>query len=150
MVQTADSSAKPQLAEYGDMKIGELAQRSGVGIDTVRYYERERLLPKAQRLASGYRVYDQDDVRRLCFVRRAKVLGFTLPEIRDLLALSDHRDDDMGSMKAAAVEKLSDVKTKLAELNRIREALETLVASCPGHGTLEQCPILNALAEDDQ
>ena len=132
------------------MKIGELAQRSGVGIDTVRYYEREGLLPKAQRLASGYRVYDENDVRRLRFVRRARVLGFTLPEIRDLLALSDHRDDDMASMKAAAVEKLSDVKAKLAELNRIREGLETLVASCPGHGALERCPILNALAEDDQ
>lgn len=132
------------------MKIGELAQRSGVGIDTVRYYEREGLLPKAQRLASGYRVYDSHDVRRLRFVRRAKALGFTLPEIRDLLALSDHRDDDMGSMKAAAVEKLADVRNKLAELDRIREGLETLIASCPGHGALEQCPILNALAENEQ
>ena len=78
------------------MKIGELAQRAGVGIDTVRYYEREGLLPPAQRLASGYRVYAQDDVLRLRFVRRAKALGFTLPEIRDLLTLSSHRDDDMG------------------------------------------------------
>lgn len=130
------------------MKIGELAQRSGVGIDTVRYYEKEGLLPRAQRLASGYRVYDQQDVRRLRFVRRAKALGFTLPEIRELLALSDHRDDDMATMKTAATEKLADVRAKIAELNRIREGLETLVASCPGHGSLEQCPILNALAED--
>jgi Cu(I)-responsive transcriptional regulator len=132
------------------MKIGELAHRSGVGVDTVRYYEREGLLPKAQRLASGYRVYDNNDVRRLRFVRRAKALGFTLPEIRDLLALSDHRGDDMAAIKTVAIEKLSDVKAKLAELDRIRAGLETLVASCPGHGALEQCPILNALAEDDQ
>ena len=132
------------------MKIGELAQRSGVGIDTVRYYEREGLLPKAPRLASGYRVYTQQDVKRLRFVRRAKALGFTLPEIRELFALSYQRDDDMAAMKAAATEKLADVHTKLAELNRIREGLETLVASCPGHGTLDQCPILNALAEDEQ
>jgi Hg(II)-responsive transcriptional regulator len=130
------------------MKIGELAQRAGVGIDTVRYYEKEGLLPKAQRLASGYRVYDEQDVRRLHFVKRAKALGFTLPEIRELLALSDHRDDDMAAMKAAATEKLADVQAKIAELNRIREGLETLVASCPGHGALEQCPILTALAED--
>ncbi|QNP41736.1 heavy metal-responsive transcriptional regulator [Lysobacter solisilvae (ex Woo and Kim 2020)] len=130
------------------MKIGELAHRAGVGIDTVRYYEKEGLLPRAQRLASGYRVYDPQDLRRLQFVRRAKALGFTLPEIRDLLALSAHRDDDMASMKAAATEKLADVQAKIAELTRIREGLETLVASCPGHGALGQCPILNALAED--
>lgn len=130
------------------MKIGELAQRAGVGIDTVRYYEREGLLPKAPRLASGYRLYDQNDVRRLRFVRRAKALGFTLPEIRELLALSSHRDDDMSAMKAAAIDKLTDVHAKLAELNRIRAGLEALVASCPGHGALDDCPILNALAED--
>lgn len=129
------------------MKIGELAQRAGVGIDTVRYYEREGLLPKAPRLASGYRVYDQNDIRRLRFVRRAKALGFTLPEIRELLALSSHRDDDMAAMKAAAIAKLTDVHAKLAELNRIREGLELLIASCPGHGSLDDCPILNALAE---
>lgn len=132
------------------MKIGELAKRTGVGIDTVRYYERERLLPKAQRLISGYRVYDAADVKRLQFVRRAKALGFTLPEIRELLALSDHRDDDMATLKAAAMEKLADVQAKIAELDRIRMGLETLVASCPGHGALAQCPILNALAEDEQ
>ena len=132
------------------MKIGQLAQRSGVNIDTVRYYEREGLLPKAQRLASGYRVYDESDVKRLRFVRRAKALGFTLVEIRELLELSDHRDDDMATLKTVAIEKIADIEAKIAELERIRAALETLAASCPGHGALEQCPILNALAEDDQ
>ena len=131
------------------MKIGELAQRAGVGIDTVRFYERQGLLPKARRLASGYRVYDPGDVKRLRFVRRAKALGFTLEEIRDLLALSDHRDDDMAALKGLATEKLADVQAKLAELNRIREGLETLVVACPGHGALAQCPILNALSEDE-
>lgn len=132
------------------MRIGELAQRAGVGIDTVRYYEREGLLPKAQRLASGYRVYDADDARRLRFVRRAKALGFTLPEIRELLALSGHRQDDMAGMKAAATEKLADVRAKLAELERMRAGLEALIAACPGHGALAQCPILTALAGDDE
>lgn len=132
------------------MKIGQLAQRSGVNIDTVRYYERQGLLPRAQRLASGYRVYGENDVKRLRFVRRAKALGFTLVEVRELLGLSDHRDDDMAALKATALEKVADIKSKLAELERIRVALETLAASCPGHGALEQCPILNALAEDDQ
>lgn len=131
------------------MKIGELAQRAGVGIDTVRYYERQGLLPLPVRQASGYRSYAVPDIARLRFVRRAKALGFTLEEIRDLLALSGRRDDDMGSLKAAAAEKLMDVEAKLAELTRIRDGLQTLVASCPGHGALEQCPILHALDEDN-
>lgn len=129
------------------MKIGELAQRAEVNIDTVRYYERQGLLPVPQRLRSGYRQYEQDDVARLRFVRRAKALGFTLTEIRDLMELSSHRERDMAGMKIAAIRKLSDVEEKLAELTRIRDGLKTLVASCPGHGALEQCPILNALAE---
>lgn len=132
------------------MKIGELAQRSGVRIDTVRYYEREGLLPRATRLASGYRVYDDADVRRLRFVRRAKALGFSLPEIRDLLFLSDHRDEDMAAMKAAAIDRLAAVDSKLAELTRIREGLQALIESCPGYGAVAECPILGALAGDDE
>jgi Zn(II)-responsive transcriptional regulator len=131
------------------MKIGQLAQRAGVGIDTVRYYEREGLLPRAQRLASGYRTYAEQDVKRLRFVRRAKALGFTLPEIRELLDLSAHRDDDMAAMKAAAIGKIADVEAKLAELERVRSGLRALVASCPGHGALGQCPILEALAGEE-
>lgn len=132
------------------MKIGELAKRSGVGIDAVRFYEREGLLPNIQRLASGYRVYADADLKRLRFVTRAKALGFTLQEIRDLLALSDHRDGDMAELKAVAMEKLDSVQAKLAELERIRAGLQMLVTSCPGHGALEQCPILDALAEDER
>lgn len=131
------------------MKIGELAHRADVGIDTVRYYERQGLLPAPQRLASGYRRYDPADVARLSFVRRAKALGFTLGEIRDLLALSSERDDDMAAMKTAAAEKLADVEIKLAELTRIRDGLKTLVEACPGRGALQRCPILNALTEEN-
>lgn len=132
------------------MKIGELAHRADVGIDTVRYYERQGLLPAPQRQASGYRHYDPSDVARLRFVRRAKALGFTLVEIRELLALSGRREDDMGGLKTAATAKLVDVEARLAELIRIRDGLQALVTSCPGHGALEQCPILNALAEDQR
>lgn len=130
------------------MKIGELAHRAGVGIDTVRYYERQGLLPPPARQASGYRQFEASDVARLRFVRRAKALGFTLGEIRELLELSGHRDDDMGRMKEAAAQKLLEVDAKVAELTRIRDGLETLVTACPGHGVLGECPILNALAEE--
>lgn len=131
------------------MQIGLLAKRAGVPIDTVRYYERNGILPPPERQASGYRAYDERDVERLRFLRRAKALGFTLVEIRDLLELSSRRDDDMGSLKTAASEKLADVERKLAELSRIRDGLRVLVAACPGHGALQRCPILAALAQED-
>ena len=132
------------------MKIGELARRADVAIDTVRYYERQGLLPAPERTLSGYRQYDESDVERLRFVRRAKALGFTLAEIRDLLALSGRREADMAGMKRAAETKLADVEAKLAELQRIRGGLQALIASCPGHGALEHCPILGALAGDER
>ncbi len=131
------------------MQIGQLAKHAGVPIDTVRYYERHGILPPAVRQASGYRRYGKEDIARLRFVRRGKALGFTLVEIRDLLALSGRRADDMAGLKATATEKLADVERKLDELIRIRDGLKTLVASCPGHGALDHCPILAALAEQD-
>ena len=91
------------------MKIGELARAAGVPIDTVRYYERQGLLPLPARTASGYRQYGHDDAARLRFVRRAKALGFTLEEIRELLSLSARREADMAGMKAAAMQKLADI-----------------------------------------
>lgn len=130
------------------MKIGQLSRRADTGIDTVRFYEREGLLPQPQRLASGYRLYASADLARLRFIRRAKALGFTLSEIRELLALSDRREDDMAGLKVAATEKLADVESRLLELTRIRDGLLALVTACPGHGALDRCPILNALAED--
>ncbi|UHQ21427.1 heavy metal-responsive transcriptional regulator [Lysobacter sp. 5GHs7-4] len=131
------------------MQIGQLAKRAGVPIDTVRYYERNGILPAPERQASGYRAYDERDVERLRFLRRAKALGFTLVEIRDLLALSASRGDDMAGLKATASEKLADVERKLAELGRIRDGLSALIEACPGHGALERCPILAALAQED-
>ena len=129
------------------MKIGQLARQAGVPIDTVRYYERHGLLPEPTREASGYRVYQPTDVDRLRFVRRAKALGFTLVEVRELLALSDHRDEDMAELRATAAGKLADIDYKLAELTRIRAGLQTLVNACPGHGELRSCPILHALTD---
>ena len=130
------------------MKIGELARAAGVPIDTVRYYERQGLLPLPARTASGYRQYGHDDAARLRFVRRAKALGFTLEEIRELLGLSARREADIAGMKAAAMQKLADIDDKLAELQRMRAGLDSLIASCPGHGALEHCPILDALADE--
>ena len=130
------------------MKIGELAKRADVPIDTVRYYEREGLIPPPIRRASGYRDYVDADVDRLRFMRRAKGLGFTLHEIRELLSLTAMSGDDMAALNAQTQAKLRDVEARIHALTRIREALQSLVTACPGHGALDRCPILAALSED--
>ena len=131
------------------MKIGELATKAGVSIDTVRYYEREGVLPTPKRHDSGYRRYSVDDVERLQFVRRAKALGFSLQEITELLSLSKRRGDDMISVRLAAESKLQDVNHKLDELTRIKHGLDSLLAACPGHGEISDCPILAALTKSE-
>ncbi|TXH04778.1 MAG: heavy metal-responsive transcriptional regulator [Nevskiaceae bacterium] len=129
------------------LTIGKLATQAGVAVDTVRFYEREGLLPAPPRLDSGYRLYPADAVKRLRFIRRAKALGFTLPEIGELLALSAPRAD-VRKVKRAAQGKLQLLDAKITELERIRAGLRQLVAHCPGHGDSGDCPILNALNEE--
>lgn len=129
------------------MGIGTLAKRAGVGIDTVRYYERSGLLAPSQRLASGYRRYTPLELARLRFIRRAQALGFTLSEVRELLALSAKRD--VARVKRSAEAKLQDVDRKILALQRIRDGLATLVAACPGHGRAADCPILQALGGEE-
>lgn len=131
------------------MNIGQLAREAGVPIDTVRYYERQHLLPTAARSAGGYRIFGQQDLRRLRFIRRAKALGFSLEEIAELLTLSDRHAQDMGSVRDTARARLADIEQRMVELQRMQAALSQLVDACPGHGALEQCPILAALTEDN-
>ena len=85
------------------MRIGELARRSGLSADAIRFYESQQLLPPTRRSAAGYRQFGDDDLRRLNFIRRAKRLGFSLPEIGELLALSTSEDDDMGALRDSAI-----------------------------------------------
>ncbi|HET8764117.1 MAG TPA: heavy metal-responsive transcriptional regulator [Rhodanobacter sp.] len=131
------------------LTIGSVARRVGVAIDTIRYYEREGLMPAPQRRASGYRSYGEAAVVQLRFIRRAKELGFTLEEIRDLLALSADRQRGVKAVKQRAQQRLATITRRIAELTRVRDALAELVASCPGHGKPEQCPILRALTDDE-
>ncbi len=127
--------------------IGALAKRAGVRIDTVRYYERSGLLAPKSRLESGYRRYGDEELTRLRFIRRAQVLGFSLKEIGELLALSKARD--VARVKRATQTKLADVEERIAALVRMREALSTLVNTCPGHGEPADCPILKALGGEE-
>ena len=127
------------------LSIGQLAQRAGVRVDTVRYYERDGLLAPAVRLDSGYRRYGDAELKRLLFIRRAKVLGFSLEDIRTLLSLSSERN--VARVKRTAEEKLADVEQRIAELRRIRTGLHDLIDACPGEGDPAMCPILAALTK---
>lgn len=133
--------------ETAGMQIGQLARQAGVAIDTVRYYERQGLLPPPARQASGYRRYATEDVARLRFIRRAKDLGFTLQEIRDLLKLSAAQDGDRGEVRALAQQRLADIERRLEELEAMRAALAGLVQHCSGHGPIAGCPIIDNLLE---
>ncbi|HET9863563.1 MAG TPA: MerR family transcriptional regulator [Steroidobacteraceae bacterium] len=129
------------------MGIGKLASRAGVSIDTVRYYERSGLLAPQARLPSGYRRYGDVQLARMRFIRRAQELGFSLRDIRELLGLSRQRD--VARVKRAAERKLAEVEERLLALQRVRDGLSTLVATCPGHGRAADCPILKALGEEN-
>jgi len=126
--------------------IGTLAKRAGVGIDTVRYYERAGLLSPKSRLSSGYRRYSELELVRLRFIRRAQALGFSLKEVAELLTLSARRD--VARVKQSAQAKLVDVHRRIEELEKIRDGLVTLIDACPGHGRAADCPILKALGSE--
>jgi Hg(II)-responsive transcriptional regulator len=127
--------------------IGQLASAAGVGIDTVRYYERSGLLAPAARSASGYRKYGKEELDRLQFIRRAQHLGFSLGEIGELLAIS--RRGDVAAMYEAARSRLEDIDQRIAELHRMREALTLLMSQCPRRGEDGDCPILRAMLNQE-
>lgn len=126
--------------------IGTLARQAGVHVQTIRYYETRGLVEPAQRRASGYREYGPEALRRLQFIRRAQLLGFTLAEIRELLALRHSPDTTADVVKARAGEKIRAVEEKLHDLTRIRNALVHLAGQCSGgHVPVDHCPLLDSL-----
>ncbi|MBP9111499.1 MAG: MerR family DNA-binding protein [Polyangiaceae bacterium] len=126
--------------------IGTLAKRASVGVETIRFYEREGLLPKPARSLSGYRVYPEDTVDRVRFIRRAKELGFTLDEITELLALKVSHGKSCESVRQRALGKVTDIDRKLKDLRRMRKALGALVQKCDGQEGMDDCTILDALS----
>ncbi len=127
------------------MKIGAVATRADVNIQTVRYYERRGLLAKPPRTESNYRLYSEDSVRRVRFVKRAQQLGFTLKEIKDLLALRLKPTSRSSAVKERATAKIADVEHKIRALQRMKRTLTKLTAACDGCGSTSECPILEAL-----
>ena len=127
------------------LSIGQLAQRSGVGVETVRFYERKVLLEEPARKPSGYRQYETQTVSRLLFIRRAKELGFTLKEIKELLSLRLDPATTCADVKQRAEAKIEDIEDKLRTLRRMKRALAKLTKSCNGRGPTSECPILEAI-----
>lgn len=126
------------------MKIGEVAAASGCHLETIRYYERIGLLPPPARTSGGYRAYVGADVERLRFVTRGRGLGFSLEEIRSLLQLAGHDDLSCAEVDRVAHAHLRDIRTRIADLQRMAGELERVIDGC-GRGQRGQCTILSTL-----
>lgn len=129
------------------LTVGQLAEQAGVGVETIRFYEREGLLAEPRRSPSGYRQYTPDAAERVRFLRRAQWLGFTLRDAKELLALRDDPNADRAEVREKATGKLADIDTRIAELQAMRVELAKLVATCRGAGPAAGCPIIAAIGK---
>jgi len=124
---------------------GKLARRAGVNIETVRYYERQGLIPKPPRRESGYRLYPPDMVKRIQFIKHAQELGFSLKEISELLSLKLDPETPCHEVRKRAEAKITDIEEKIKTLQKMKKALSRLTKACSGRGPVSECPILEAL-----
>lgn len=132
------------------MTIGRIAKLAQVGVETIRFYEREGLLKEPPRRVSGYRQYPADTVDRVRFIRRAKYLGFTLKEIKELLSLRVAPRTRCAHVRERAEAKVRDIDEKLRTLEAMRDALTKLISECSGDGPVTACPILEALEDQNE
>jgi len=131
-----------EMASMKIMKIGEVAKLSGTGIETIRFYEREGLLLEPERRPSGYRQYDDATVERLEYIRRAKELGFTLTEIKELLELSfAHSNCD--HIRQRAEDKITDIEQKIRSLQQMKRSLGKIVDCCRKKKSTDDCPLVH-------
>jgi len=130
--------------------IGQLAKSVGVNIETVRYYERRKLLMPTARKPSGYRLYGEDVARRLRFIKNAQALGFTLEEIAGLLNLRVDSEARCGDVQRRAQAKLAKVEAKLKDLESMARVLRSLIRSCKAGQPTDRCPILKSLEANER
>lgn len=130
------------------MRIGELAKAAGVGVETIRYYERCGLLPAPARGAGGYRSYGAQDLSRVRFIRRAKTLGFGLDEIGELLALREDEATPCAEVARRAHDKLADLGRRIEQLAAIQHALARLAAACRRGDRSSACALLDYLTDE--
>lgn len=129
-----------------EMTIGKVAKNAGVGVETIRFYERRGLIQQPIKPAgAGFRSYPDDVVAQVSFIRRAQQIGFSLAEVGELLSLRTDPDGDCADVRARASEKLTEVDQKILNLKRMRKALQEMLDACPSSGALRTCTILDAL-----
>jgi MerR family mercuric resistance operon transcriptional regulator len=131
------------------MKIVQLAQRAAVNLQTIRYYEREGLLPEPPRLRSGYRLYTDSMVRRVRFIKRAQEIGFSLAEIPELLSLRTDGHRERNEVRAIAQAKIADIEDKMRTLKAMKTVLNRLTERCSGCGPASECPILESIDSEE-
>jgi len=131
------------------LKIGEVAERAEVNLQTLRYYEREKLLPEPPRLSSGYRAYPDSTVRCVRFIKRAQDIGFTLAEIRELLSLRIDPTRQKTEVRGIAQAKIADIESKIRTLKAMKTALQHLTERCSGCGPANECPILESIDSEE-
>jgi len=131
------------------IQLGALAERTGVHIETIRYYERIGVLRRPPRSPSGFRRYGSEDVRRLGFIRRLRELWFSVESVRALLDLAEAPRSKCSEVRAMAAGHLGEVQTKITDLRRMERVLKEMVASCDG-GVTPDCPIIETLWRDAQ
>lgn len=129
------------------LKIGQVAKRSGLSVEAIRYYEQRGLLPPPQRSPAGYRLYGPTTLTRLQFIQRAKGLGFSLDEVSELLALQLQPGRERSAVKSLVEEKVALVQRKLDELLQLQAQLQRLSACCDGQGLVVDCPIIHFLQD---
>lgn len=127
-------------------KVGDIAEKVGVNVETLRYYEKIKIMPKPKRKESRYRYYDELDLKRLLFIKRAKELGFTLKEIKELLNLKIESTATCGDVKHLAEHKLNDIEERLRDLKNIKNVLLKLINQCVCEElSTDECPILEVV-----
>lgn len=130
------------------LTIGQLARQTDVGLETIRFYEREGLIENPPRKPSGYRAYPPETIQRVRFIRTAKELGFSLKQIRELLALRVDPVESCAHVKTIAETKISDIAQRIRTLQRMRRTLRKLVTACEAREATSDCPILDSLDKE--
>ncbi len=132
------------------MGVGELAQKAGVKPETVRYYEQAGLMPEPPRTQGGHRLYREEHLKRLTFIRRARELGFRVKQVQELLGFIDEPKHTCGEVKGMAMLQAREVQRKIDDLTRLRDALNQMAARCSGGDySIRNCPIVDALFESN-
>jgi MerR family copper efflux transcriptional regulator len=128
------------------LTIGKAAAEAGVGVETIRFYERRGLIQQPPK-GEGYRVYPAEMVARIRFIRQAQQIGFSLREVQELLSFRANPAADCADVRRQAAKKIEEVDRKIADLQRVRAALNTVISACPGRGGLTDCTIMAALED---